>query len=283
MANKIASNVFQIISLIFIILTLLPQVILNYRLKHTKNFSTMTIILVIIGAEVTFVYLIWSGELIIISIAFGIFISTGLFIGCQIKYYEEKNIKIWIKRLKFLGHYLLFLIWSITNGLALYYIFELTKSHLWIPKLIGAIVPVVIDSITFIPQIILIIQMKSAVGYSLLSIIAELIGSISGPISTFLQEYFDIVPLITFISIFISQLIMIILKLCIFPDKISSESQIDNNLQNYGLIPISHSNQTQFDDDAIQFCLPIELKTFFNDEIHGYHFASDQSDQFIAK
>jgi hypothetical protein len=46
---------------------------------------------VIIGAEVTLIYLIWSDELVIISIAFEIFIGARLFIGCQIKYYEQEN------------------------------------------------------------------------------------------------------------------------------------------------------------------------------------------------
>lgn len=87
MVNKIASRVFEIISLIFLIITLFPQAFLNYRLKNTKNFSKLTIILVIIGAQVSLIYLVWSEELVIISIAFGI----GLFILCQIKYYQEKD------------------------------------------------------------------------------------------------------------------------------------------------------------------------------------------------
>jgi len=244
MANVIVSNVFQIISLIFIIITLFPQAFLNYRLKNTKHFSKITIILIVLGAQVTLTYLIWSKELIIISIAFGIFIGIGLFIGCQLIYYEEKNQLILlnkltkktllIKRLRFLGNYILFLIWSTTNGLALYFIFELTKFKSWIPQAIGAIVPVVIDSVTYIPQIILIIRLKSTVGCSLLAIITELLASGSGIISSCLQEYFDIVPIITFIAIFISQIVMLILKLIIFPNKKETSSQVQANTQSQG-------------------------------------------------
>lgn len=72
--------------------------------------------------------------------------------------------------------------------------------------------------------------MKSSDGYSLLSIISELIPSLSGIISASLAEHFDYVPLVTFISIIVSQLIMIILKLFIYPHKNnkSEESEINN-------------------------------------------------------
>jgi len=244
MANVIALSVFEIISLIFVIITLFPQAFLNYRLKNTKNFSKTTIILILVGAQVTFIYLVWSHELVIISVSFGIFISVGLFIRCQIKYYEERNQLILstdltkkpsllIKRLKFLRNYLILLLFSTMNGFGLYYIFELTKSKPWVPKLIGAIIPVVVDTVTYIPQIVLIIRMKSSTGYSLLSIISELIASMSGIISACLQEHFDVVPLVTFISIFLSQVIMIILKLFIYPKKKSTEDEfLPENIAN---------------------------------------------------
>lgn len=46
-------------------------------------------------------------------------------------------------------------------------------------------------------------------------------------ISACLEEHIDIVPLVTFTSIFLSEVVMITLKLCIYPDRnqISSETQ----------------------------------------------------------
>lgn len=46
MANVVVAYIFQIISFIFIIVTLLPQAFLNYRLKNIVNYSILTIILV---------------------------------------------------------------------------------------------------------------------------------------------------------------------------------------------------------------------------------------------
>jgi uncharacterized protein with PQ loop repeat len=208
-------------------ITFLPQVILNFRLKHTKNLSTTTIILWIIGAEITVVYLIWANEFVIICVAYGIFTGLAIFIGCQIRYYKRKKeseiskskFQLLKRCLQFLGNYILLLIWSLINGLALYYIFELTKSRSWIPPLIGNILPTIIDAIGFIPQIILIIRMRSAIGYSLLFIITEIIGSISGTISVCLENKIYIVPLISFINILVFQLIIMVLKLFIFPER----------------------------------------------------------------
>ena len=91
MVNAIFLRVLHIISLSCMTITLFPQVILNFRLKHTKNLSTTTIILWIIGAEITVVYLIWANELVIICVAYGIFTGLAIFIGCQIKYYKRKK------------------------------------------------------------------------------------------------------------------------------------------------------------------------------------------------
>ena len=61
--------------------------------------------------------------------------------------------------------------------------------------------------------------MRSAIGYSLLFIITEIIGSISGIISVCLENKIYIVPLISFINILVFQLIIMVLKLFIFPER----------------------------------------------------------------
>jgi uncharacterized protein with PQ loop repeat len=112
------------------------------------------------------------------------------------------------------------------NGLALYYIFELTKFNRWIPKSIGGGIPIITDSIGSIPQIILIIRMKSAAGCSLTSIIIDYVGAIAGIISVCLLKEIDIVPLISFINLFVFQMAIMILKLCVFPDKNKNKSKV---------------------------------------------------------
>ena len=259
MTNNVALYVFQIISSVSTIITLLPQAFLNYRLKSTNNLSPFTIILWIIGAQVSAVYLIWMQELLIISLAYAVFAAIALFIGCQIRYYKrEKELvfpaeikdpksRLLFKYIMFTGNYILLVICSLMNGLALYYIFEITKSHSWVSKSIGSIVPTITDTIGFVPQIILIIRMKSAAGYSLLFILTEYIGSIAGIISVFLLESIDIVPLISFINLFIFQMIIMILKLCVFPDK--NRNKNESNIQ-------PHSDLGgEFDSKSRKICI----------------------------
>jgi uncharacterized protein with PQ loop repeat len=243
MAIAVVSNILQIISLVCLSITLIPQVVQNYRLKSTDKLSAATIILSVTGIEVTLVYLIWTHELPIRSAAYGIFIGISLFIGCQIKYYrheqelnfqpiiEKSNYRLLTRYLQFIGNYILFLICLLMSGLLLYYIFELTKSHLWISKVIGTVVATIIDRIAFIPQIVLTIRMRSAVGYSLMFIIIDLISAATGIIATCLQENIDAVPLLSFLNLFVFQLLMMILKLCIFPDKKESRNHVQPEYQ----------------------------------------------------
>lgn len=231
MTNASALYVFQVIASVSTIITLLPQALLNYRRKSTDHLSAFTIILWTAGAEVSAVYLIWTYELLIISSAYAAFAGIALFIGCQIRFYHRKKplvlpakfqgkrCQLFMTYVIFAGNYILLLLGALMNGLALYHIFELTKSRSWASKLIGSIIPTITDSIGFIPQIILIIRKKSASGYSLLFILTEFIGAIAGIVSVFLLETFDVVPLISFLDLFIFQMIILVLKVCVFTEK----------------------------------------------------------------
>jgi len=246
MANAAVSNVFQIFTLISIITQYLPQAFLNYRLQSTRNLSTASIILWTVGGEISLVYLVWTNQLLIISVAYSIATGIALFIACQIKYYEQRKelsqsiitktrCRLLTKRLQFLGNYILLLTASVMNALGLYYIFELTKSYSLVSQLIGSIIPPLVDSVGFIPQIIMIIRVRSADGYSFISIITELGGSICGIISVCILDEIDIVPLISFVSLVVFELVMTVLKFCFSPcgfkpkEKASLDSQTNAN------------------------------------------------------
>jgi uncharacterized protein with PQ loop repeat len=237
MAKTVVSYVFEIISLICISITLIPQVVLNYRLQNTRGLSTTSVILWMLSGEVCSVYLIWTDQLVIISIADALFVGLAVVIICQIIYYteegktistaESKLVRMRMKRyLVFARNVGIFSSVCVVNGLGVYYLFELSKSYGWIPKLLGAVIPVIVDTVSFIPQIILIFQTKSAAGYSLSFIITEVIGTICAIISVCLQEELDITPLISFSSITIFQLIILVLKLCLFRSEKTKKTKI---------------------------------------------------------
>ena len=294
MSKQIVANVFQIISLIFYIFTLIPQVLLNYRLKNTSNLSLITVCLWIIGAEVSLFYLIWTKQLIFISISYGIFTLTAIFIVCQMKFYEKRNEKRKFKKyFEFLGNYLLLLISSLINGFAFYYIFELSREHQWISQTIGIVIPSLIDGIGFIPQIIKIVQMKSSYGYSLLFILSDLFSSTMGLISVCLQDKIDIVPLISFISLIVFQSILFVLKLFVYPREKTISSELFDNDQNEnpsgGLIYVSNRYQREKSipyrngEQSLDEHLSEDLKDIFRKKFNFIDVKSDQSDQLIIK
>ena len=88
MSKRTVADVFEIISSILFSFTLMPQVVLNYRLKNTENLSILTVILWIVSGEVSLFYLVWTKQLLFMSISDGIFAGTALFIACQIKHYR---------------------------------------------------------------------------------------------------------------------------------------------------------------------------------------------------
>ncbi|CAF3591143.1 unnamed protein product [Adineta steineri] len=211
-------------------IALLPQALLNYRLQNTNNLSTTTIILWTIGSEITLIYLIWTDEILIIAATYAVFIAIALFIGCQIKYYDQEKQSISpsvsqkSKYFQFLINYMLLLFLSSICGILLYYVLQLTKSHLYMSVLIGGIIPTIIDSIAYFPQIILIIQMRSAVGVSSLMILTELIGFTAGTISICLEQHIDIIPMSSFVAMIIFNLILLVLTLCIFRNTNKNEN-----------------------------------------------------------
>ena len=227
MANETAAYVLEIISLICITVTLIPQIVLNYRLRNTAGLSTMSVMLWILSGEVSSVYLIWTKQMIIISIAYGIFVGMGVFIICQIVFYQKHTTNIPITKSNFFSllmeRYLFFIrdfsvsvIICLMTGLGMYSLFELSKSNEWIPKLLGSIIPVIVDVISFLPQLVLILKTKSTAGYSTLFILTEAIGSICGIISVCLHDEIDITPLISFGSVAVFQLAILVFKIFIF-------------------------------------------------------------------
>ena len=237
MANTVAAQVLEIISLICITVTLIPQIVLNYRLQNTKGLSTISVMLWVLSGEVSSIYLIWTGQMVIISIAYGIFVGMGIFIICQITYYEQNMINLSVAKTKFIDllmkKYLIFLrnfsvslIICVMSGLGMYFLFELSKSNEWVPKLIGSIIPVVVDSISFVPQVILIIKTKSTAGYSILFILTEVAGSLCGVISVCLHDEIDITPLISFASVAVFQLVILAFKLFIFRSDKDQDTKI---------------------------------------------------------
>ena len=128
------------------------------------------------------------------------------------------------KYFEFIGNYLLLLLCSLVVGLAFYYVFELTRSHSWLTKVIGTVIPTLVDALGFIPQIILVIKRKSAHGYSLTFILTDMLGSVTGIISVCLWEKIDIVPLISFIGLFLFQAILFVLKMIIFRGREARQS-----------------------------------------------------------
>ena len=208
----------------------MQQTILNYRLRSTHGRSIRTAILCMLGREATIVYLIWTRKLEITSVAYALFVNTVFLMGYQIKCYErnkgrhqsaamKSKYSLLMKVHEFLRNYILLLIWSIINGLVYYYLFEFTKSNIWIPKLIGAITSMITDSMRFIPEIVLIIRTKSIIGYRLGFIIVEMIGSLFGILTVCLQSKIDIVPLISFVVLLVFQLVILVLKLYAFLHK----------------------------------------------------------------
>ena len=190
------------------------------------------------------VYLAWSRELLIPCIGSALFVGVALLIACQIDYYATKSghapLKsilarhpLLIKRLKFAENYVILLTGSAISGLALYYVFELTKSHSWAPKLIGTIIPTSILSISFIPQIVLVCRTKSAVGYSLVFIITDLLGASFGVAAVCLQKDIDVVPMISLLVIIIYQLSLLVLKVCVYPGKADEQSEASSTCETY--------------------------------------------------
>ncbi|CAF1357494.1 unnamed protein product [Adineta steineri] len=218
-------------------IALLPQALLNYRLQNTNNLSTTTIILWTIGSEITLVYLIWTNEILIIAATYAVFIAIALFIGCQIKYYDQEkqpinpSVSQKSKYFQFLINYMLLLFLCFIFGILLYYILQLTKSHLYMSVLIGGIIPTIIDSIGYFPQIILIIQMRSAVGFSSLMVLTELIGFTAGTISICLEHHIDRIPMSSFIAMIIFNIILLVLTLCIFQHTNKEENRTQSDYE----------------------------------------------------
>ena len=168
-------------------ITLLPQAVLNYRLKSVTNLSLLAVILWSLGVEVSGV---WAKALLIISVAYGLFTGIAIVIGCQMRFDRiENEERSTSKYLEFIANYLLLLLCSLVVGLAFYYLFEWTRSHLWIINVIGIVLPTAVD----------------ALGFALIVIL----GSITAIISVCLLERIDIVPWISFIiNLFVLKMII---------------------------------------------------------------------------
>ncbi|CAF1416139.1 unnamed protein product [Adineta steineri] len=227
--------------------------ILYLIVRKLNNLSTSTIILSwIVGSGVTLVYLIWTDEILIIAAAYAVFIAIALFIGCQIKYYDQEKQSISpsvsqkSKYFQFIINYMLLLFLSSICGILLYYVLQLTKSHLYMSVLIGGVILGIIDSIGYLPQIILIIQMRSAVGFSSLTAVTEVIGFTAASISICLEHHIDIIPMASFIPVLIFNIILLALTLCIFPDTNKNGNRIQSD---YELSQNSKESMTLLKDE----------------------------------
>lgn len=88
-------------------------------------------ILWIVSAEVSLFYLVCAKELAIIAVAYGFFTAVALFIGFQMRLYqdEKKDRPIRIRYFEFIALYFLLLYCSLTNALAFHVIFQSSEPH----------------------------------------------------------------------------------------------------------------------------------------------------------
>ena len=155
MADSVTSNVFRIISLIRLIVTFLPDAFLNYRLKNTSNLSNIAVILWILGGEVSLVYLVWSKELSITSVVYGIVTIMTISIGFQLGFYRKENENRAIgKSLEFLFNSSLLLTCSVIIAFAMFHIFDLTESNPWLVKTICIVLVTVVHGVGFICELV---------------------------------------------------------------------------------------------------------------------------------
>jgi hypothetical protein len=241
------SNIFSTISLVYITIISIPQAAINYQLQGIHDLSAGAMIAYILCGEAVAVCLIWSLDLMIISVAFTLFVSISFFIGCQIRYPERHKEHCYpttvtseyslVEECLQLSRYCIQLLaWSLMNGIAQYYLFVLTKSHIWIPRLIGIIILSVLDLTSLNSQHFVIIRAKLPIKYSVKFNIIKGIISILCLIAICLQPTIDIVSLISLILLVILQILLVVLKVCAFQrnsasmNKTPPREQIDSKI-----------------------------------------------------
>lgn len=232
-----ASNIFSWISLIFVSILLIPQILHNYRRQTTAGLSKSMIVLWLIGAEIPAVYLLYSQQPVGITISWFIFSFNTLVILCQIHYYNPTTITnhtIAYRQKQFILYLFISVVLSVIFCILLLLLFNTSQSanssFKWLPAVFGSVLSDSAIVLGFIPQIILIINNKSTAGISIVLILFDLIGCISGILAIGLHS-FDFVAILPFIIIFIFQSILLTFILYIYPNKSNTNSTIitDNN------------------------------------------------------
>ncbi|UJR18566.1 hypothetical protein I4U23_005473 [Adineta vaga] len=231
------ANTFQAIASVYRVIISTTQAILNYQLQDIRDLSTGGMISHILCGKIIVIFLTCYHDLMITPTTFVLFVSLSFLLACQIKYSDRSNEHghsttitskhlLLKESLTFSRYYIQILAWTVLNGLAHYHLFVLSKSHIWIPKLLGVFIPLVLDLVNFIPQNDVIISTKLPIKYSAKLNIIEVAISLFCLGAICLQVKINIVSLISLLLLILLQMLIAILKVCVLP----SQSNLKNKM-----------------------------------------------------